>query len=70
VVEDEAPETEAVAGGFQIGTPLTYENEHLRQALAEVNDELVRARITIKFQNEVIAAMRDATDHGEDTHTH
>jgi hypothetical protein len=51
-------ETEEI--DFAVTVPDYYENEALRQELAQVKDSLSQAQIMIKFQNEMIVAMRDA----------
>ncbi len=57
--------------GFSVTPPAAYENEQLRQKIAQLNDAVIQAEIKIAFQNEIIAAMRAAMPAADDQpHVH
>ena len=49
-----------------LSVPTEYENERLRQHIAELNDALVQSKIMIDFQGQVIMTMRESIEN----HTH
>lgn len=62
--------------GFSVTPPAEYENEQLRQKIAQLNDAVIQAEIKIAFQNEIIDAMRrampvtDGPPPDDEPHTH